>query len=164
MKTFSGLKSEHNVTNTVCSPQTAAYANFWWASSAKKALRWSLIAGRLPGRTSNDVKNYWNTHLVKKIIHHKKKEDNQPRKFATKVNIIRPRPSILSKSLAWLGGKATLVALRTPPGENPGQPSPMLSRQDKESARWENLLADNGPEEGLVNSRSGSEGRLDASS
>ncbi|KAH7852827.1 hypothetical protein Vadar_029752 [Vaccinium darrowii] len=28
--------------------------------------RWSLIAGRLPGRTSNDVKNYWNTHLHKK--------------------------------------------------------------------------------------------------
>ncbi|KAG6743211.1 hypothetical protein POTOM_054159 [Populus tomentosa] len=25
--------------------------------------RWSLIAGRLPGRTANDVKNYWNTNL-----------------------------------------------------------------------------------------------------
>ncbi|KAM3340266.1 hypothetical protein P3S68_030136 [Capsicum galapagoense] len=27
--------------------------------------RWSLIAGRLPGRTANDVKNYWNTRLLK---------------------------------------------------------------------------------------------------
>ncbi|KAK2359455.1 hypothetical protein P8452_63667 [Trifolium repens] len=28
--------------------------------------RWSLIAGRLPGRTSNDVKNYWNTNMRSK--------------------------------------------------------------------------------------------------
>ncbi|KAE8701567.1 Transcription factor MYB82 [Hibiscus syriacus] len=28
--------------------------------------RWCLIAGRLPGRTDNEVKNYWNTHLNKK--------------------------------------------------------------------------------------------------
>ncbi|OUZ99872.1 SANT/Myb domain [Macleaya cordata] len=28
--------------------------------------RWSLIAGRLPGRTDNEVKNYWNTHLTKR--------------------------------------------------------------------------------------------------
>ncbi|KAJ1439057.1 SANT/Myb domain [Sesbania bispinosa] len=29
--------------------------------------RWSLIAGRIPGRTDNQVKNYWNTHLSKKL-------------------------------------------------------------------------------------------------
>ncbi|KAJ6670065.1 MYB TRANSCRIPTION FACTOR [Salix viminalis] len=29
--------------------------------------RWSLIAGRLPGRTDNEIKNYWNTHLVKRL-------------------------------------------------------------------------------------------------
>jgi hypothetical protein len=29
--------------------------------------RWSLIAGRLPGRTDNEIKNYWNTHLSKRI-------------------------------------------------------------------------------------------------
>ncbi|XP_030511693.1 transcription factor WER-like [Rhodamnia argentea] len=29
--------------------------------------RWSLIAGRVPGRTDNQVKNHWNTRLCKKL-------------------------------------------------------------------------------------------------
>ncbi|XP_060212218.1 transcription factor MYB3-like [Lycium barbarum] len=29
--------------------------------------RWSLIAGRLPGRRDDEVKNYWNSHLKIKL-------------------------------------------------------------------------------------------------
>ncbi|KAL1200641.1 Transcription factor MYB39 [Cardamine amara subsp. amara] len=30
--------------------------------------KWSKIAGHLPGRTDNEIKNYWNTHMRKKLL------------------------------------------------------------------------------------------------
>ncbi|XWS46259.1 hypothetical protein CRYUN_Cryun14cG0049300 [Craigia yunnanensis] len=30
--------------------------------------RWSLISGRLPGRTDNEIKNYWNNHFSKRLL------------------------------------------------------------------------------------------------
>ncbi|CAJ2631291.1 unnamed protein product [Trifolium pratense] len=56
--------------------------------------RWSLIAGRLPGRTDNEIKNYWNTHLGKKLKKqeplekkkkNKKMKKNDKNKVITKV-------------------------------------------------------------------------------
>ncbi|KAI4303266.1 hypothetical protein MLD38_038916 [Melastoma candidum] len=40
--------------------------------------RWSLIAGRLPGRTDNEIKNYWNSHLSKRINAKEKTREPPP--------------------------------------------------------------------------------------
>ncbi|KAI9122929.1 hypothetical protein K1719_005818 [Acacia pycnantha] len=39
--------------------------------------RWSLIAGRLPGRTDNEIKNFWNTNLSKRA-HQNHPHNNKP--------------------------------------------------------------------------------------
>ncbi|XP_031474663.1 myb-related protein Zm38-like [Nymphaea colorata] len=51
--------------------------------------RWSLIAGRLPGRTDNEIKNYWNTHLSKKL----RNEGIDPDTHKPRSNLtLAPRP------------------------------------------------------------------------
>ncbi|TXG66347.1 hypothetical protein EZV62_007622 [Acer yangbiense] len=57
--------------------------------------RWSLIAGRIPGRTDNEIKNYWNTHLSKKLI----SQGIDPRTHKPLINPPPPLPTHTSSGL-----------------------------------------------------------------
>ncbi|KAM6581572.1 hypothetical protein CsatA_005346 [Cannabis sativa] len=66
-------------------------------------IRWSLIAGRIPGRTANDVKNYWNTHQRKKMVinidHQSSKLNNNNIHDKAWSNMVtKPRPTRIIRS------------------------------------------------------------------
>ncbi|KAK2376931.1 transcription factor MYB1 [Trifolium repens] len=86
--------------------------------------RWSLIAGRLPGRTANYVKNYWHTHLQKKMVSRKLEENKEKEKLKETVTpheIIKPQPLTFSANSPWLNRKHSnfvtpIVAVSTKDG------------------------------------------------
>ncbi|KAI7752376.1 hypothetical protein M8C21_033553 [Ambrosia artemisiifolia] len=61
--------------------------------------RWSLIAGRIPGRTANDVKNYWNTHVRSRPKRQKEELKDGEQSKQAMVTVIRPKPHTFSKPL-----------------------------------------------------------------
>nr|WGO76400.1 transcription factor MYB75 [Lagerstroemia indica] len=111
--------------------------------------RWSLIAGRLPGRTANDVKNYWNTHLKKK----KKKKDMDASKqmypekhkpgSPARVNVIKPRPRAF-KNFTWMATAVEAVTPAAPAGCSFLYSSlpPMGPAVENDTSWWESLLLD----------------------
>ncbi|KAI9379664.1 hypothetical protein POPTR_017G125600v4 [Populus trichocarpa] len=108
--------------------------------------RWSLIAGRLSGRTANDVKNYWNSNQRKKVISSTDEVQSKPKaKSITRDNIIKPQPWKF-RNLFWLRGKSTpLINVGSQYGDDLCKPcystvSPPSDINEVESIWWESSL------------------------
>ena len=52
----------------ICQRARLLAENFFsWRPRRARSCRWSAIATHLPKRTDNEIKNYWNTHLKKRL-------------------------------------------------------------------------------------------------
>ncbi|XP_062188528.1 transcription factor MYB74-like [Phragmites australis] len=70
--------------------------------------KWSAIAARLPGRTDNEIKNYWNTHIRKRLL----RMGIDPVTHAPRFDL-HDLSSLLKPAAAYYPTQADLDTLRT---------------------------------------------------
>ncbi|CAI9110598.1 OLC1v1010652C1 [Oldenlandia corymbosa var. corymbosa] len=93
--------------------------------------RWSLIAGRLPGRTDNEVKNYWNTHIRRKLVSMGIDPQNHRLHQTHTLHHHHP-PPLENQSSKCLGTKVNTLATKT------------LDKVKSDGADQEQVLSDAG--------------------